>query len=213
MLSAYIQVLGEQATIMDTGRDEGAIKLAIVSCLVNARTLQPFIFRNYEHPAGHDSYYRGSTKHKLWQAIQASAAAPGYFEEASERRLSDKGFYCQTKKYAPAYLITFKKEMSELSLLIVAFADNLRAHCARFGLVVRDRIAEAFIRAETNCATRTALIALARIEAELFTRRAIAIFDAQFELDKRSIVVGMKNARECADATFHLFALKCARTN
>jgi len=43
--------------------------------------LQPYVFRNYEHPAGRDSHYRGGTKYKLWEALQASSAAPMYFEE------------------------------------------------------------------------------------------------------------------------------------
>jgi calcium-independent phospholipase A2-gamma len=48
---------------------------------MNALRLQPYVFRNYEHPSGRDSHYRGSTQYKMWEAIQASAAAPGYFEE------------------------------------------------------------------------------------------------------------------------------------
>uniref|UniRef100_A0A914UPZ5 PNPLA domain-containing protein n=1 Tax=Plectus sambesii TaxID=2011161 RepID=A0A914UPZ5_9BILA len=56
-------------------------KLSIVSCLVNTPQLQAYIFRNYEHPIGRDSQYRGGCGHKMWQALQASAAAPGYFEE------------------------------------------------------------------------------------------------------------------------------------
>jgi calcium-independent phospholipase A2-gamma len=70
-------------TMMDTARKENAVKIAVVSCLVNALQLQPYVFRNYEHGAGRDSQFRGGTKHKLWQSIQASSAAPGYFEEVS----------------------------------------------------------------------------------------------------------------------------------
>ncbi|KAI6187226.1 Calcium-independent phospholipase A2-gamma [Aphelenchoides besseyi] len=76
-------VLGEEQSVIDTAREENAVKLVILSCLVNAQQLQPYVFRNYEHPSGRDSHFRGGTKHKLWQAIQASAAAPGYFEEVS----------------------------------------------------------------------------------------------------------------------------------
>lgn len=48
---------------------------------MNAAQLQPFVFRSYEYPSGSDSLYRGSTQYKAWQAVQASAAAPGYFAE------------------------------------------------------------------------------------------------------------------------------------
>ncbi|CAD5219432.1 unnamed protein product [Bursaphelenchus okinawaensis] len=68
--------------VLDTSQHEDAVKIAVISCIVNAAQLQPFVFRNYEHPAGRDSHFRGGTQHKLWQAIQASAAAPGYFEES-----------------------------------------------------------------------------------------------------------------------------------
>ena len=56
-------------------------KLAYVSCIVNTPQLQPYLFRNYDLPSERDSRYRGTTQYKMWQAIQASAAAPGYFEE------------------------------------------------------------------------------------------------------------------------------------
>lgn len=56
-------------------------KLSIVSCTVNTPTLQPYIFRTYGHPIGSDSSYRGGCNHKVWEALQASAAAPGYFQE------------------------------------------------------------------------------------------------------------------------------------
>lgn len=73
--------MGANFNLIETSRDENCPKLAIVSCVVNATQLQPYVFRNYEHPVGGDSHYRGSTQYKAWQAIQASAAAPGYFQE------------------------------------------------------------------------------------------------------------------------------------
>ncbi|MCP9265939.1 Calcium-independent phospholipase A2-gamma [Dirofilaria immitis] len=57
--------------------------LSIVSCTVNTPTLQPYIFRTYGHPKGSESHYRGGCNHKAWEALQASAAAPGYFQEVS----------------------------------------------------------------------------------------------------------------------------------
>jgi len=67
--------------MIGTSRERGMPKLAYVSCIVNTPQLQPYLFRNYDLPAERDSRYRGTTQHKMWQAIQASAAAPGYFEE------------------------------------------------------------------------------------------------------------------------------------
>ncbi|TMS38822.1 hypothetical protein L596_005462 [Steinernema carpocapsae] len=77
------QVIGENIRVLDSARREGAPKLSIISCIVNAPQLQPYVFRNYEHAPGYDSYHRGGCQHFLWQAIQASAAAPGYFEEVT----------------------------------------------------------------------------------------------------------------------------------
>ncbi|GMT24570.1 hypothetical protein PFISCL1PPCAC_15867, partial [Pristionchus fissidentatus] len=74
------EILGDD-TMISTSCGEGTPKISIVSSIVNLPQLQPFIHRNYETPAGKESHYRGGTTHYLWQAVQASAAAPGYFEE------------------------------------------------------------------------------------------------------------------------------------
>ncbi|CAB3409848.1 unnamed protein product [Caenorhabditis bovis] len=75
------EITGEDVTMINTSRKMNTPRLAVVASIVNLQTIQPFIFRNYEHPAGRDSYYRGGTQHHLWTAIQASAAAPLYFKE------------------------------------------------------------------------------------------------------------------------------------
>lgn len=76
-----LKVLGEDSTLLDSCCREGAPKLAVLSSIANAPTLQPFIFRNYDRLPGFDSHFKGGCNFLLWEAIQASAAAPGYFEE------------------------------------------------------------------------------------------------------------------------------------
>ena len=52
-----------------------------VSTVVNQSILRPYVFRNYRHRHELRSHYPGSCSHKLWEALRASSAAPGYFEE------------------------------------------------------------------------------------------------------------------------------------
>ncbi|XP_052183412.1 phospholipase A I isoform X2 [Diospyros lotus] len=78
-------------------------KVFVVSTLVNVVPAQPFIFRNYQYPAGTPEvpsaisegsafsglgYKRnafiGSCKHHIWQAIRASSAAPYYLDDFSD---------------------------------------------------------------------------------------------------------------------------------
>jgi len=75
------KVLGEDVMVINTARSPNSPKIAIISSIVNAPQLQPFIFRNYEHPPGRDSHFRGGTKFQLYEAVQCSSAAPGYFAE------------------------------------------------------------------------------------------------------------------------------------
>lgn len=57
-------------------------QVAAVSTIVNRGTpLKAYVFRNYNLPPGVRSHYLGGCQHKLWQAIRASSAAPGYFQE------------------------------------------------------------------------------------------------------------------------------------
>lgn len=58
-------VIGEDVSLMDTVRGENAVRLAIVSCIVNAPQLQPFVFRNYEHP-GNFYALKCDQKHFRW---------------------------------------------------------------------------------------------------------------------------------------------------
>ncbi|XP_064631859.1 calcium-independent phospholipase A2-gamma-like [Lineus longissimus] len=72
--------LGERLLI-DTARDEECPKMSIVSSIINMPNIQNYMFRNYNLPAGMESHYRGSCEYKMWEAVRASSAAPGYYEE------------------------------------------------------------------------------------------------------------------------------------
>ena len=43
--------------------------------------MKVFLFRNYNLPATAHSHYDGTCKHKIWEAVRASSAAPGYYED------------------------------------------------------------------------------------------------------------------------------------
>lgn len=56
--------------------------MAAVSTIVNRGTpLKAYVFRNYNLLPGARSHYLGGCQHQLWQAIRATSAAPGYFQE------------------------------------------------------------------------------------------------------------------------------------
>lgn len=76
------EIYGE-AVLIDTRKHADCPHLVAISAIVNLPTLQPFLFRNYElHPSSKPlSHFQGSPSNKIWQAVRASAAAPGYFEE------------------------------------------------------------------------------------------------------------------------------------
>ncbi|NXX73617.1 PLPL8 phospholipase, partial [Urocolius indicus] len=68
--------------MIETARNSKCPKVAAVSTIVNRGTpLKAFVFRNYNHFPGVKSHYMGGCQYKLWQAIRASSAAPGYFQE------------------------------------------------------------------------------------------------------------------------------------
>lgn len=53
----------------------------LVAVSVNAHTVQPFLFRNYALNPLIGNMFDGTCKAEVWQAIRASSAAPGYFQE------------------------------------------------------------------------------------------------------------------------------------
>ncbi|CAB1336463.1 unnamed protein product [Coregonus sp. 'balchen'] len=73
--------MGDQVLIK-TARDELSPKVSAVSAVVNWGTSpKAFIFRNYNHSPGRLSRYAGGSGYQMWQAVRASSAAPGYFQE------------------------------------------------------------------------------------------------------------------------------------
>jgi calcium-independent phospholipase A2-gamma len=72
--------LGDK-TFAESMRDKDCPKLSAVSALSNVPIMQNHLFRNYTYPQGTYSHYPGSVHHHFWQAVRASSAAPGYYEE------------------------------------------------------------------------------------------------------------------------------------
>lgn len=68
--------------LVETARNSKCPKVAAVSTIVNRGTpLKAYVFRNYNLAPGVRSHYLGGCQHQLWQAIRATSAAPGYFQE------------------------------------------------------------------------------------------------------------------------------------
>ncbi|XP_020510842.1 calcium-independent phospholipase A2-gamma-like isoform X1 [Labrus bergylta] len=73
--------LGDRVLIK-TARNEMSPKVSAVSAVVNWGTSpKAFVFRNYNHKPGSLSRYAGASGCQMWQAVRASSAAPGYFQE------------------------------------------------------------------------------------------------------------------------------------
>ncbi|KAK7149747.1 hypothetical protein R3I94_009149 [Phoxinus phoxinus] len=68
--------------MIETSKNPKCPKVSAVSTLVNrGLPLKAYVFRNYNFLPGVRSHYLGGCQHKMWQALRASSAAPGYFQE------------------------------------------------------------------------------------------------------------------------------------
>ncbi|XP_052411073.1 calcium-independent phospholipase A2-gamma isoform X2 [Carassius gibelio] len=68
--------------MIETSKTPKCPKVSAVSTIVNrGLPLKAYVFRNYNFLPGVRSHYLGGCQHKMWQAIRASSAAPGYFQE------------------------------------------------------------------------------------------------------------------------------------
>lgn len=72
---------GGDAKMIDSAKDSSIPKVAAVSTVVNHSLLIPFVFSNYTRPLGSVSQFPQSCKYRIWEALRASTAAPGFFEE------------------------------------------------------------------------------------------------------------------------------------
>ncbi|KAK9525629.1 hypothetical protein VZT92_016316 [Zoarces viviparus] len=71
-----------EGRMIESARDPHCPKVSAVSTIVNrGLPLKAYTFRNYTLMPGVRSHYIGDCNHKMWQAIRASSAAPGYFKE------------------------------------------------------------------------------------------------------------------------------------
>ncbi|KAF7996639.1 hypothetical protein HCN44_002285 [Aphidius gifuensis] len=79
--------------LIKTLRDPNSPKFSAIASIFDHVHTMAYIFRNYTLPASVESQYMGSHRHKLWEAVRASAAAPTYFEEFKHGNfvLSDGG--------------------------------------------------------------------------------------------------------------------------
>uniref|UniRef100_A0A146ZMH3 Calcium-independent phospholipase A2-gamma n=1 Tax=Fundulus heteroclitus TaxID=8078 RepID=A0A146ZMH3_FUNHE len=68
--------------LVETSRNPECPKVAAVSTIVNqGLPLKAHVFRNYNLLPGVRSHYLGGCQYQLWEAIRATSAAPGYFQE------------------------------------------------------------------------------------------------------------------------------------
>ena len=74
---------GAEQLLFETAGEPLTPRTVFVSTVVNQPVIQPFLFRNYRHRTEdrNHAHYQGSSDVRVWEAIMASTAAPGYFGE------------------------------------------------------------------------------------------------------------------------------------
>ena len=65
----------------DFYRSQRTPKIAIVASEVTQNRLSPYVFRSYQLPRKTLTSYQGSSRVQIWEAVRASTAAPGYFDD------------------------------------------------------------------------------------------------------------------------------------
>lgn len=84
---AILQENMGETPLLASAADDIAPKLCLVASHAVRLMTQAYLFRNYVLPYRVASHYTGTSNAKMWEAVRASAAAPGYF---SEFQLGDK---------------------------------------------------------------------------------------------------------------------------
>ncbi|XP_042229345.1 calcium-independent phospholipase A2-gamma-like, partial [Homarus americanus] len=82
--NSWTEILKEHMgakSLIETARDADGPKLCLVATSANTNRIQAYLFRNYNLPYRVTSHYQGTSLPLIWEAVRASAAAPGYFSE------------------------------------------------------------------------------------------------------------------------------------
>ncbi|KAK3101244.1 hypothetical protein FSP39_002089 [Pinctada imbricata] len=77
---SILRDLMKEKTMIDFSRDQECPKFSAISSISNLAKPKNYMFRNYNLPPGVFSNYPGSCKHKMWECIRASSAAPGFYK-------------------------------------------------------------------------------------------------------------------------------------
>lgn len=73
----------------EISRWRGVPRMCFVSTVSNLPSIEPYLFCNYQHrPDRHEAaaHYQRTSKAQCWEAIMASSAAPGFFEEVKHNQ-------------------------------------------------------------------------------------------------------------------------------
>lgn len=89
----------------ETSAEPDTPRISVVSTVVNQPVIQPFLFCNYRHHPDNleAAHYLSTCDVKGWEAIMASTAAPGYFEEV---KLGNFVHQVKQKKKKNSYILS-----------------------------------------------------------------------------------------------------------